>query len=133
MPADRVSDSVPFVHVADVQRSIDFYALLGFEVGDTYHHGDRLDWAFLQAGSARIMVAHAGEPVDPSQQAVLFYLYARDLAGLREHLVANGVAASPIFDGTPGPREEMRVSDPDGYCLMIARIEEDSVRLVRGG
>jgi len=26
-------------------------------------------------------------------------------------------------DGSPGPREEMRVTDPDGYVLMIAQID----------
>ena len=25
----------------------------------------------------------------------------------------------------PGPKQEMRVEDPDGYVLMIAQIEDD--------
>jgi hypothetical protein len=28
-----------------------------------------------------------------------------------------------IEDGSPGPRQEMRVTDPDGYVLMVAQIE----------
>jgi hypothetical protein len=57
---------------------------------------------------------------------VLFYLYARDLFGLRDRLVAAGVDAGEIVDGRPGPRAEMRVEDPDGYVLMIAQIEDEA-------
>ncbi len=56
-------------------------------------------------------------------ESVFFYLYAPDLSGLRDHLVAHGVTVGEIVDGTPGPREEMRVTDPDGYCLMVAQID----------
>jgi ketosteroid isomerase-like protein/catechol 2,3-dioxygenase-like lactoylglutathione lyase family enzyme len=121
---DRVRDLIPFVHVRDVERSIAFYERLGFAVTDTFAFGERLDWAALEAGSGRLMLARADAPVDPDAQAVLFYLYARDLFALRERLVADGVAAGEIFDGSPGPRVEMRVTDPDGYCLMIAQIGE---------
>ena len=72
------------------------------------------------------MLARADAPVDHRVQAVLFYLYADDLAGLRDHLVAHDVVVSEIGDGTPGPKQEMRVEDPDGYVLMIAQIEDES-------
>jgi hypothetical protein len=68
------------------------------------------------------MLARAGEPVDPNVQAVLFYLFARDLFALRERLIAAGVKAGEIVDGRPGPAVEMRVVDPDGYVLMIAQV-----------
>ena len=70
-----------------------------------------------------LMLAQDDARIDHRAQAVLFYVYAHDLAGLRDHLVAHGVAAGEIVDGTPGPRNEMRVEDPDGYVLMIAQIE----------
>lgn len=57
---------------------------------------------------------------------MIFYLYSRDLAALRDHLVAHGLTPGEIIDGSPGPREEMRVTDPDGYSLMIAQINEDT-------
>jgi len=59
---------------------------------------------------------------------VLFYLYARDLVAVRDHLVAHGLTPGEIIDGTPDPRHEMRVTDPDGYCLMVAQ----SPALLRG-
>ncbi|MGH3787053.1 MAG: hypothetical protein ACRDRG_10990 [Pseudonocardiaceae bacterium] len=63
--------------------------------------------------NAELMLAETEEPVDAARQGVLFYLYSSDLVGLRAHLRANGAAPSDIADGSPGPREEMRVDDPD--------------------
>ena len=120
---DRVSDLIPFVHVSDLARSVAFYELLGFEVGDTYEVDGRLHWAALQHDHARLMLALASAPIEPHEQAVLFYLYAEDLGGLRRHLLREGVPVGPIVDGSPGPEREMRLSDPDGYCLVIAESE----------
>jgi catechol 2,3-dioxygenase-like lactoylglutathione lyase family enzyme len=121
--ADRVSELIPFVQVADVERSITFYKLLGFEVTDTYMHDGKLDFAAVESGSARTMLVRAAGTIDPRQQKVRFYLYAEDLDALRHHLTENGVGAGSIVDGTPGPKREMTVRDPDGYCLMIAEID----------
>jgi hypothetical protein len=123
-PPVPVTDLVPFVHVADVARSIAFYELLGLRVCDTYEPGGRLVWAHLRSDRAALMLALTEEPVRAGEQAVLFYLYTRDLVALRDHLVAAGAAPGQIVDGSPGPREELRVDDPDGYCLMVAQIEE---------
>lgn len=120
-PPAPVDLLIPFVHVRDVERSITFYEHLGFTLGDTYRSDERLDWASLENADARIMLAHAEEPIRPADQAVLFYLYTSDLQGLQRHLRAHGHRAGPIRDGSPGPSAEMRVSDPDGYVLMIAQ------------
>jgi ketosteroid isomerase-like protein len=128
---DQVSDLVPFAHAADIDASVAFYERLGFEVGATYRPGGRLNWAFLQAGHARLMLARADAPIVAREQAVLFYLYSRDLFGLRERLLKAGTDVGEIRDGTPGPKLEMRLEDPDGYVLMIAQIEDDRVRVDR--
>ena len=121
MSDDQVTDLVAFAHVADVQASADFYAVLGLREGNRYVHEDVLDWVWLENGRARLMLARATEPVRPEAQGVLFYLYSVDLDGLRERLLAAGVeGVGEIVDGRPGPRREMRVCDPDGYTLMIA-------------
>jgi catechol 2,3-dioxygenase-like lactoylglutathione lyase family enzyme len=119
----RVKRLIPFVRVVDVERSVAFYEHLGFEVEDVARYKDRLSWASLRSGDAEIMFEGTHGPPDPDCQRVQFYLYSRDLAALRAHLVEVGIDAGPIEDGTPGPREEMRVADPDGYALMIAQID----------
>jgi hypothetical protein len=84
-------------------------------------------WAALRSEGAELMVSTDGDPIDPGGQGVLFYLYSPNLAALREQLLADGIDAGEIVDGTPGPRQELRLADPDGYVLMVAQIEPTEV------
>jgi ketosteroid isomerase-like protein/catechol 2,3-dioxygenase-like lactoylglutathione lyase family enzyme len=119
----RVRGLVPFAHVADVRRSIAFYVELGFAVRETYAPEGQVVWAHLASKSAQLMLAQADGPIERDRHAVLFYLYSEDLRALRDRLIAAGSPVSAIVDGRPGPRHEMRVTDPDGYCLMVAQLE----------
>jgi hypothetical protein len=121
-PEQRVEALIPFVHVRDVGRSIEFYYHLGFVVTSVYKYRGSPAWAELCSGGALLMVT-TGEPIDQADQGILFYLYSNNLAALREQLLAAEIDAGEIVDGTPGPREEMRVTDPDGYVLMVAQTE----------
>jgi SnoaL-like domain/Glyoxalase/Bleomycin resistance protein/Dioxygenase superfamily len=125
--ASPASGLVPFVHVADIGRSVAFYELVGLEMRDSHEHEGRIVWAFMARDGAELMLAQAEEPIDNRAQGVLFYLYARDLAGLRDHLVAHGLTPGEIVDGTPGPKQEMHVADPDGYDLMVAQIDQETI------
>jgi len=122
-PEQRVVGLTPFVHVEDVARSIAFYHHLGFIVASVYKYRGTPVWADLQSEGAKLMVSTDGDPIDPAGQGVLFYLYSNDLAALRTQLLDSGIDAGEITDGTPGPREELRLTDPDGYILMVAQIE----------
>jgi len=102
-----------------------FYRHLGFIVTSVYYYRGHPVWAALQSEAAELMVTLDGEAIDPAGQGVLFYLYSPDLTALRVQLLANGVDAGDVEDGTPGPREEMKVTDPDGYVLMVAQIEPE--------
>jgi catechol 2,3-dioxygenase-like lactoylglutathione lyase family enzyme len=132
IPRDAVSDLVPFAHVADVDRSVAFYERLGFELRHEFVPEDRRMWAFLERGDARLMVAQAEDPIDPRAQAVLFFLYTRDLDGLRARLVAGGVPAGEITTGNLGPDRQMHLVDPDGYVLMVAEIAGERVGVLPG-
>lgn len=122
-PAQRVSNLIPFVNVADVARSINFYRHLGFVVTSEFSPGDELIWAALRSEQAELMLNHSHDPIDAS---VVFYLYADDLHALREQLITAGIDAGEIVDGRPGPREEMKLVDPDGYVVMVAQIDDDA-------
>jgi hypothetical protein len=67
------------------------------------------------------MFARASAPVIPSQQAVLFDLYSPDLVALREHLLVSNIKVSPITYPDYMPKGEIRVEDPDGYCMLIGQ------------
>jgi len=112
---------VPMAHVADVERSIRYYAKLGFRLRNTFTpDGSRTPaWAWLESSGASLMVSRATAPVAASEQAVLFYLYADDVAGLRASLDREGLGPGPIAYPFYAPRGEFRLTDPDGYVLMI--------------
>lgn len=113
---------IPMAFVADVQASIDFYALLGLGVRNTFNNPQgKLVWAHVQCEGAELMFSIASDPVIPGQQAVLFYLYSPDLVALRNHLLAQGVKVSPITYPHYMLKGEIRVEDPDGYCLLIGQ------------
>ncbi|MCU1245586.1 MAG: hypothetical protein JWN02_1496 [Acidobacteria bacterium] len=112
---------VPFAHVRDVDTALTFYKQLGFEIGNTFIPDGRSkpSWGWLQSGPSQLMVALADEPVVPSQQAILFYLYVDDVAAKRAELQGEGVACGPIEYPFYAERGEFRLTDPDGYVLMI--------------
>jgi hypothetical protein len=118
----RITSLIPLAHASDVQRSVDFYQKLGMEVsGNLRTPSGELQWVHLACDQADLMFARASEPVIAGQQAVLFYLYSPDLITLREHLVASGAKVSPINYPDYMPKGEIRVDDPDGYCLLIGQ------------
>jgi catechol 2,3-dioxygenase-like lactoylglutathione lyase family enzyme len=122
-PEHGVNRLVPFVKVTDVERSVGFYRNLGFTVQSEFKYRGRLSWAALESDAARVMFEGTIDPIESDRQGVLFYLYSHDLTALREQLLAAGIEAGQIEDGSPGPRQEMRVADPDGYVLRVAQIE----------
>lgn len=85
------------------------------------------------------MFARAIAPVVAPEQAALFYLYTHDLPGLRAHLLGAGLRDGGEYRGCPTrvdgrgrvwgithpdsmPLGEIRVEDPDGYCLLIGHL-----------
>ncbi|HYD00573.1 MAG TPA: VOC family protein [Phycisphaerales bacterium] len=140
-PAFAVNRLVTFAHVADVEASLAFYSLLGFTPVHSMKDGSRRTfWARASSGAAEIMFAQASAPVDPRQQAVLFYMYTSDVAALRAHLVSEGVADGGAYCGQAGPNDgrrvvfnvarphympagELRVADPDGYCILVGQLQ----------
>jgi predicted enzyme related to lactoylglutathione lyase len=112
---------VPMAFVKSVPRSIEFYERLGFVVGNTFVPPGQAEpsWAWLRSGGAQLMVTRASDPVVPSQQAVLFYLYCDDVSAYRDELQKIGVSVGNIQYPFHAPGGEFRVTDPDGYALMI--------------
>jgi hypothetical protein len=121
MDADRVSDLIPLLQVTDVEASIAFHEKLGLEVDDTYKQDARLVWASLRSGSAALVLAEAPGPIRP--RGGQHFLYTEDLAGLRQRLIEAGWQPPEIEDGSPGPKQEMTICDPDRHFLTIAQID----------
>lgn len=99
----RVEGFVPFLHVEDLRRSVEFYERFGFEVRNSYEVDGQQVWCWLERHQARVMLAQGDVPVPAEQQFVLFYVYAHDLGGLHEELIRAGLEPGPIEPGAPGP------------------------------
>ena len=112
---------VPMTSVSDVERSIEFYKHLGFEVGNTFaaDNATKPTWAWLESNGAQLMLAAADEPIVPDQQRILFYLYTDDVQAAQAQLADAGLSPGPITTPFYAPRGEFQLVDPDGYVLMI--------------
>ncbi len=138
--------AVSHLHVDDVEVSVAFYKLLGFDDKNWYRKDDGTAmWAAVgysdnQHRRAEIFFAKASEPVIPEQQAVLLYLFTSDVKLLRDHLLMKGLHNGGKYCGQAGPNNgrrvvfevqhpaymtegELRVADPDGYCLLIGQYD----------
>lgn len=120
--AAEIRSLVPMAHVNSVADSIDFYRKLGFVVRNTVtpSDSDLANWAWLESGTAHLMLARASAPVLREEQAILFYLYCDDVEATRQALLAAGIIAGEISRPFYSPRGEFRITDPDGYCLMVS-------------
>lgn len=139
---------VPFVYVADVRTSLEFYGLLGFVTRSTLRDNDgRVNWAWAETPGprkAQLMFSRTWRPIVPGHQDIFFYVYTLNLRTLRDHLLAHGVqdggpahASEPAAGEPPRtrtlfavhhppymPQGEFRLHDPDGYCLLIGQLDE---------
>ena len=118
---EKIRSLVPMAFVNRVPASIEFYRKLGFEKMDEFVPNGESEpsWAWLQSDKAHLMIARASDPVVPSAQAILFYLYCDDVPKMRDELLQRGIEASKITYPFYAPKGEFRVTDPDGYVLMI--------------
>jgi len=141
----QINDCIAMVHVADVDAAEQFYALLGFQCDSRYTRDDGItNFAGMNSGKARLFLTRASEPIIPSQQAVLFYMYSNDVKGLREHLLARGLEDGGVPPGLRKrgeeghmpeknavyaichpfymPEGELRVQDRDGYTILVGQL-----------
>ena len=114
----RATYSTPMLRVADIERSTLFYGLLGFNTVDT----DRctpIGWARMHAEGGALMFLRTEQPVLPSAQGLILYMYTPDLVALREHLLGNGVQVPAISYPDHMLSGEVQLRDPDGYAIAV--------------
>ncbi|HEX8217319.1 MAG TPA: VOC family protein [Allosphingosinicella sp.] len=119
-----VTALVPMAHVAGIDESVAFYAHLGFEIVGSFTPPGRAgpSWVSLKSGGAQLMLTLADAPVVPEQQAVLFYVYCGDVEAMHRSLADAGLAPSPIENPFYNPEGEFRLTDPDGYAVMVTHL-----------
>ena len=109
--------------VADVRRSIAFYEQLGFELGNSVgEEGGPLQWAYIRAGGAHLMLTRADSPVPPEQQTMMIYLYADDVVAYHRELEEKGLDVGPLVKRFYMELGEFELRDPDGYHLLVGHV-----------
>lgn len=142
-PAHRL---VPFANVADVEKTLAFYANLGFHRTSIERSADgRIEWAWAETEApavgghpAALMFGRSSEPIVTGAQGVFFYMHCGDAAALRAHLLGAGLRDGGVRAGSPGaarepnvvfsmthpwymPAGEFHVHDPDGYSILVGQ------------
>lgn len=112
--------STPMFHVAEIEKSIRFYELLGFKTIDT-DRAEPLGWARLHCDGGAIMFLRAEEPMNLLHCPVMLCMYSPDLAGLRAQLLASGIDAPQIRHPAYMPSGEISLPDPDGYIVLVSQ------------
>jgi catechol 2,3-dioxygenase-like lactoylglutathione lyase family enzyme len=114
------------VAVADIERSIGFYRLLGFEVEATY---DDPPYATLVVAGTRLSLAEQGHPAedrpgvamvaseDPSRANVVLVLEVEDARSEYEQLKGRGVRFLREPYEPPWGGCRFFCVDPDGYLV----------------
>ena len=110
--------ATPMLHVAEIEKSIEFYTKLGFELIDT-DDGTPLGLARIQCEGGAMMFLRAEHTIDPNVQGVMFTMYTPNLVALRERLVAEGVTVSDIKHPPYMPSGEVSLRDPDGFIVSV--------------
>ncbi|HET8550546.1 MAG TPA: hypothetical protein VFL57_21190 [Bryobacteraceae bacterium] len=128
-----VSGLVPMLPVLDVERSVSFYNLLGFAVGNRAPRDGPINWVWLYSPNIpdwrrgpNLMLSRSERAIDAAGPKVVLYLYATNLAAVREKLVRAGQNPGPIRHPDYLPKGELQLIDPDGHCLMVAQSTSDT-------
>jgi catechol 2,3-dioxygenase-like lactoylglutathione lyase family enzyme len=129
MPVEALT---PYIHVLELQRSLDFYRRLGLEVANLHEEGGRPVWAFVTSPAddpnharARLMIGLGDETragaADP--ESILFYCWSPDVQRLHDELGAAGLDVGPIEHPFYMPAGEFQVVDPDGYTVVVGQLD----------
>ena len=111
---------------SDIDRSIDFYAHLGFRVAKRFE-----DWVLLRRGETRLglqgdahavagphyFTPHIGR--SPRGTGVEVSVQVDDVDGVYAAALAAGLNIVKPIQDRPGRARDFRVADPDGYFVRI--------------
>ena len=115
-----VSSAVPVCYVRDIDRSREFYLLLGFtelrggETGGAH-------WSYLQSGSTMVLLAAVSPPLITVELPLLVYFYVDDLAALSQRLQDADRVVELVGYPDHAPGGEARTTDPDGNVIVFGQ------------
>jgi lactoylglutathione lyase len=123
MMSENVREVVPFLAVADMERSVRFYVDgLGFEMPLKWIVDGKVRWCRLQMGGAGLMLQEfrteghvSWNPEGKVGEGVTLYFMCEDALAIYRQVIARGLEASSPFVGNG--MWVTFLTDPDGYRL----------------
>jgi catechol 2,3-dioxygenase-like lactoylglutathione lyase family enzyme len=121
----NVTQAVPFLGVADMQRSLRFYVDgLGFRIAQRWEPDGTVRWCRLERGGGALMLQafwrdgpHANVPAERLGAGVTLCFFCRDALALYGEFRARGVDAARPFVGNG--LWVTALEDPDGYRILF--------------
>lgn len=110
--------STPMLHVQSIEKSIEFYRLLGFELIDT-EGGPPIGWARMQCEGGAVMFLRAEHPRTGKETPVMLVMYTDDLPAFRAQLLDLGMDVRPINYPDYMRSGELMLNDPDGNVVLV--------------
>ena len=112
---------VPMFHVVDVQRTVDWYRDLGFEVKDTYGAGaEGLSFAIVAFGAGDVMFSSGGQLASRPRRDVDLYVYTEDVDALHDRIKDRIEIIEGPHDMFYGMREVI-VRDLNGFWITFGQ------------
>jgi lactoylglutathione lyase len=114
----NVRQVVPFLRVADMERSLRYYVDgLGFEMKLQWIDDGKLRWCWLDLGGASMMLQESPPAASPTGLGVSLCFICDDALALYREYTSRGVVCSEPEVGNAMWYTE--TSDPDGYVLQF--------------
>ena len=110
-----VTQVVPFLAVADIERSVQWYTRgVGFTMKDQWIDDGKLRWCWLSLGGAALMLQEIPAKAGQADGMTLYFI-CRDAVSLYRELRMRGIKATEPQVGNHMWVTEL--TDPDGYRL----------------
>lgn len=122
-PESNVQQAVPFFMVSDIQKSVGYYVdQLGFTMKLNWVPDGKLQWCWLQHGSAALMLQEyrkeepgAFKPQGKLGEGVSICFICKDALAIYRDVKARGAKPSRPFVGNN--MWVTSLTDPDGYRI----------------
>lgn len=114
----NLKQAVPFFMVTSIDRSLDFYRGLGFEIKIDWKPQGRIEWCWLERESVAIMLQEYREGFKPNEKlghGVSICFMCNDALALYKEFLQTGLSPQEPFVGNK--LWVVNLKDPDGYNI----------------
>ena len=114
----NLKQAVPFFMVTGIDRSLDFYRGLGFEVKIDWKPQGRIEWCWLEREGVAIMLQEYREGFKPNEklgQGFSVCFMCKDALALYKQFLQTGLSPQEPFVGNN--LWVVNLKDPDDYSI----------------